>query len=277
MKKYTWLTKELLEQAYRQLGDFKKISQKYDVPRTTIEKYCKDFGIKTKPKIHYNVDDNIFANDTETSFYLAGFIAADGCIVQHKCNEPNCLSICLSEKDKDHLLKLKNMFQFTGPIKTNVAKHSNKNENWKDARQSKMNIYSKQIISDLKRFGIGPRKSLTYEFPEWLKSHILVNHFMRGYFDGDGSLFKTRECRRTQKYGPRLYEKMSFGLRGTNAFLLSFKNILGSQSITVPKFNNGIDQLVFSGNKQVREIVKFLYKNSTIYMDRKYNVAKELL
>jgi hypothetical protein len=46
------------------------------------------------------VDHNLFATDTEESFYLAGFIAADGSINQNKSDEPNYFSICLSRKDE---------------------------------------------------------------------------------------------------------------------------------------------------------------------------------
>jgi len=278
--KYEWLTKEVLEKDYSELGNFKLIAEKYHIPRSTVERYCKIFDIKTTPKISYDVNHSLFSTDIEESFYLAGFIAADGSINRNKSYDPNYISICLSRKDEDFLLKIKNILQFTGPIKITVAKHSKLNKKWNDVEQCRIDIYSKQIINDLKRFGIGPKKSLTYEFPEWLKSHPLVNHYMRGYVDGDGSFYTTSENRLTKKYGLKIYSKMTFALRGTESFLYSFKDILSHKKIatnSIPKFNNGIDQLKYSGNGHVEKISNFLYENSTIHMDRKYNLVKGLI
>lgn len=278
--KYDWLTKEILEKDYSELGNFKLIAEKYKIPRSTVERYCKVFDVKTTPKISYEVDHNLFSTDTEESFYLAGFIAADGCINQHKCSEPNYIRICLSKKDEMFLIKLKNVLKFSGPIKYITRKLSKYNKTWNDSEQISIDIYSKQIIKDLQRFGIGPRKSLTYGFPEWLVDHPLAHHFMRGYSDGDGSFYTISENRNTKKYGMRIQNKMCFSIRGTNSFLLSFKNVLFNHGIntkSLPKFNNGIDQLRYSGNRQTKKVASFLYKNFSICMDRKYNLIKELI
>lgn len=278
--KYDWLTKEVLEKDYSELGNFKLIAEKYKIPRSTIERYCKIFGVKTTPKISYEVDHNLFATDTEESFYLAGFIAADGCIYTHKCVEPNCMRICLSKKDEKFLEILKNILKFSGPTKHAIRKLSKYNKKWNDSEQVFIDIYSKQMINDLKRFGIVPRKSLIYDFPEWLINHPLVHHFMRGYFDGDGSFYIASEKIKTKKYGDTIQQKMCCSLRGTMNFLMSFKKVLSNSNIKTsssPKFNNGIEQLRYSGNKQVSKIASFLYKDFYICMNRKYNLVKEFI
>jgi len=278
--KYNWLTKEILEKDYSEFGNFKLIGLKYNIPRSTIERYCKILGVKTNAKISYTCDDDFFSKDNEDSFYLAGFIAADGCIYQHKCKEPNSIIITLSEKDKNHLILLKNKLNFNGPITNSINRHSKSNINWKDTTQSRFAIYSKKIIYDLKRFNIGQRKSLIYNMPDWLINHPLVNHFLRGYVDGDGSFFILHEKRKTKTKGISIYSKFVFGLRGTNEFLYSFKNILDRHNITtmsIPKFNNGIDELKYSGNIQVAKIANFLYKDATIMLQRKFDIVKGLL
>lgn len=278
VNKYDWLTKDILEQDYNKLGNFKLISEKYKIPRSTIEKYCKKFEIETTSKIRYICNDNIFSTNTEESFYLAGFIAADGCINKHKSKIPNSLTITLSKKDELFLDKIKKILEFSGPIKTITKKMNHLNVKWNDTEQVRINIYSKKIIKDLERFNIGQNKSLNYSFPEWIMNSSFINHFMRGYADGDGSFFITHEHRLTKKYGIRTYSKMSFGIRGTKMFLTSFKNVLSNNKIStksIPKFNNGIDLLKYSGNIQVKKVAQFLYKNSSIYMDRKYNLIKD--
>lgn len=279
--KYEWMTKEVLQRAYEELGNFKLMAEKYHVPRSTVERYCKLFGVKTTLKIRYTCDDDFFSKNTEESFYVAGFIAADGCINQHKSDEPNSITLCLSKKDESFLTKLKDILKFDGPITHVISRLSKYDDEWNDSEQARFTIYSKQIIADLERFGIGQRKSLTYEFPDWLMDHVLVSHFMRGYFDGDGSFHISTERRATKKFGMREYSKFVFSLRGTKPFLEDFSIMLWERadirSIAKPTFNNGIDMLRYSGNGQVAKVASYLYGGAHIYMERKFNIVKGLL
>ena len=49
-------------------------------------------------------------------------------------------------------------------------------------------IVSDKLSSALSKLGGTPRKSLTLEFPKFIPKH-LMSHFIRGYFDGDGSVW----------------------------------------------------------------------------------------
>lgn len=60
----------------------------------------------------YNVNENFFSLDTPESFYWAGFIAADGCILKNL----KVLEIGLGIKDKKHLKKFKSAIKYTGNI-----------------------------------------------------------------------------------------------------------------------------------------------------------------
>jgi len=280
--KYGWITREILEQDYDELGSFKLIAEKYDIWPSIVIYYCKKFGVKTVPKLSYTCNDGFFSKDTEESFYVAGFIAADGCILQHKSDEPNCLNISLSKKDEDHLIKLKKTLGFTGPIKYNTSKHSLINKNWNDVITARFSIYSKQMIKDLEKFDIGQRKSLTYKMPEWLTEHPLVRHFIRGYVDGDGSFYFGSSRSFSKKINEyKEYKKYNFSTRGTEQFLLQMKYIIDNNmdfsSKALPKFNNGIYQLCYSGTPLVAKIVQYLYRDATIFMSRKYEFVKDLV
>jgi hypothetical protein len=262
------LTQELLEKEYQELKSIKKIAQKYYVHYTTISKKFDQFGIKRDLRTFYCEDEHMFSKDTEKSFYLAGFIAADGCINKYK-NKQSRLSIFLSDKDTDFLQMLKNdLFRFDGKTYTSKIKNSKRNPAWNDTINCGFRITSNIICRDLERFNIVPRKSLIYRFPEWLTDHPLVHHFMRGYNDGDGCI------RIRDSYNAN---KLVFSLVGQPLFLETYKNILelNCEIINYDKFiqirNNGLGVLEYSGNIIVAKIADFLYKDATIFMDRKYH------
>lgn len=274
--KYDWLTREILEQDYAELKSFKLLAQKYCIPVAAVKWSCKRFGIKTTPKIRYTCYDDLLTTDTEKSFYVAGFIAADGSINQHRCREPNYVSICLAKADEQHLENIKNILAFTGPIKLSTRKLSEYNKNWNDSEQVRIDIYSKRLINNLKRFGIEGRKSLTYYMPGWLLVHPMVSHFIRGYFDGDGSFYVNKCRRQTRKYGIVEDKKMVFSLRGSEIFLNQVKDFLKLNSVAKPEFNNGIYLLRYSSNSHVSKISKILYTNANIFMNRKFDLVKDI-
>lgn len=252
------LTKTLLETLYNECGSANKIGKQLNISAGTIIKYLDKFNIKRKENSIYAINDKFFATNTEASFYWAGFIAADGCI------NNNRLALDLSAKDKDHLSKINNILSPGKILREAIVK-----EKYKIYRYS---IVSKQIISDLERFNIVPRKSLIYTFPKTLINHHLINHFMRGYFDGDGCF---------KQYYTKNTTQMKFNLLGTENFLLTYLDILKQcckikNDKKISKVRN-IYSLDFGGNNIVGEISIFLYKDATIFLERKYDKIKHLL
>ncbi len=232
-------------------------------------------GNQKKLYSKYSVNHNLFKEESERSFYLAGFIAADGCIRIAKTNKARNyinyrLQISLSKNDKDHLEKIKSLLEATNPIYDYEIKNSKRNTKWNDVWESKLLITSKEIVNDLKKFNVKPRKSLTYIFPKWLIKHPLCVHFMRGYFDGDGSFFINSELS---------YDRLCCSVRGTEKFLKTYKRImerLGNfKTKSKIQMNDRIGQLSFKGKFAIT-VRDCLYDNSTIYLDRKYKKSYEI-
>jgi hypothetical protein len=138
--------------------------------------------------------------------------------------------ISVSKNDEDHLKLVRNLLESTNPIKNYLIKNSKKNPKWNDVWESKLLITSKQIANDLIKFNIVPKKSLIYTFPKWLEKHPLKHHFMRGYFDGDGSFFINSELSNN---------RLCSSIRGTEKFLKTYKKIL--QKDCSFKCSNNID------------------------------------
>lgn len=272
------LTKELLQQEYEQLQSFRKIGERYKVSNETVRYYCKQYGIETNKLVKHSCDHYFFLKDNEESFYLAGFIAADGCVKERKNTSGNYryeLQIGLAKTDKEFLEMLRQTMKAESPIRDFLIKNSKRNPKWNDTWCSQLTITSKQMVEDLKRFNIVPRKSLIYTFPEWMKTHPLKHHFIRGYNDGDGSFYKPKLPE--GKYTEQMY----FSMRGTPEFLMDVRYILEQECSlekrdTPIRISSGHGCLEYGGNSIVNKIKDYLYKDSTIFLDRKYQIIKDI-
>ena len=85
-------------------------------------------------------------------------------------------------KDKNHLFKLREDIQGDMPIKESVRANNH---------SCYVDLNSIDICKDLNKLGIIPNKSLSLDINFNLIPINLISHFIRGYFDGDGSLCHT--------------------------------------------------------------------------------------
>lgn len=233
------------------------LGKKYGIRRQLISEILKSRGIDV---INYQnlsrINENIFDKiDTEEKAYWLGFIYADGCITF----EGNRLEIRLSSKDEDHLMKF-----------TNFIGDSCHYRHATDGIHSFVHysVRNKHIWNILNDYGCTPRKSLTVEFPnENIFKHLyLIRDFIRGYCDGDGSLgiYPIKNKNRSLE---------SLGFCGSKSFLYEMDKYFPSHSNVYEKKDNKIHVLKYAALK-ARQNSFFMYENSTIYMERKYNVFK---
>jgi len=151
------------------------ISQQYDVSKATIGRLVKKYGIVKLPYVKHFVDEMAFNIFTLESCYWAGFIAADGNLLKTS----NLLKIKLKYDDKDHILKF-----------CNFLKRDDKlfEETCDGHKQIGVFVCNKNIKNDLiNNFNITPAKSFTLQPPNKIPD-ALIQHYIRGYFDGDGSI-----------------------------------------------------------------------------------------
>lgn len=265
------LTKELLEKEFAELKSSKAIGRKLGVSGDTVSRYMEEFGLIPNKKVSYNCNHKTFSIDSEISFYLAGFIAADGCIKSKKGTTSKSLYIGLSNKDRKHLEKIRDTLGAEHPIGDYEVKNSKKNPKWNDTICSSITITSAQIYSDLQRFNITERKTHTLTLPDWMRDHPLRHHFIRGYIDGDG-------CFSSAIGRNRKVRQVFFSVRGTTQFLTSLRSILEAdlnleERTKDIRINNGIGVLEYGGNRVCKALAEYLYRDSTIYLDRKKEAA----
>jgi len=211
---------------------------------------------------------NITYFDTwsEEMAYILGFIAADGCIQERVIREKYVsylLSINLSRKDKLHLEKIRNIL---APDKK-IYDYLEYNKNGKIYEHSVLSIGSNYMCKQLMKLGIGPRKSLTLNFPKVSEEYL--SHFIRGYFDGDGCISKRKDGAWTLDFV------------GTYDFLKTLSEIIDKKfefkTRTISKKSNCEMYSIRYTTQQVINILTWLYDNETICLERKYNKYSELL
>src|SRR5699024_9205607 len=135
---------------------------------------------RQKYKINHNFFDEI---DTEEKAYWLGFLYADGCVREDR----GCFRLGLQARDVRHLEKFRESLDSNHTIK-----ETNKVTNEKIYYGNYIFIHSKKLVKNLVEKGCFENKSLTLKFPSYdIVPKHLIYHFIRGYFDGDGSVSYT--------------------------------------------------------------------------------------
>lgn len=161
-----------------------KIGMKLNISDWTVRNRLVKAGITIRPNRKYFFDENTFKDiDSEWKAYFLGFMFADGCIRK----DGNIAKISISKKDEEIIEYFAKKLG-RDKIKITVDKPK-KYKNRNNGEKINLLLCSKKLCSDLMNKGCTPQKSLTLDWPKNVPEH-LINHFIRGYFDGDGSISK---------------------------------------------------------------------------------------
>lgn len=258
------------------LSDIAKIAQdtkglmalkrKLNLLGVDTKKNMKRYGLKMSKALHkYSLDDTVFETiDSEEKAYWLGFLFADGYNHESKC----CIALRLQESDLEILEKFQKFLKTDCPIKsyercTRTGKHK---------KYYELSISSPKLSNDLAKLGCIQAKTHIVEFPSKVPK-LLIRHFLRGYFDGDGCVSVTRRKDRSIR-GKSM--RVQFTLTGRDEFIKKCQEYLCNFA-NIPKtaLNRTEDSstvsLHYSGINSVIKILNYIYGNSTIYMKRKYD------
>ena len=237
------------------------IAKQFKVSAGSLSEYLTSYypEIKVRGKADFN--ENVFDTiDTEEKAYWLGFIYADGTISSSPLRKEEGAKVqyqfelSLSSKDYEHLLKFSEFLGY------------NKEKVFCDDTRCRLSVYSKHLWNVLNCNGCTPQKSLTLRFPkkELFDNVFLIRHFIRGYFDGDGSV-----C-----YANKEHTMPAFHLLGTSQFLEQVKHYLNIEDVPLHILHpteQSITKYIQVGGKKALNLFKILYNDSIIYLDRKYN------
>lgn len=210
----------------------------------------------------YSCDIDYFSNiDTPEKAYWLGFIFADGFIGKNNSSER--FGISLSKVDEEHLYKFKNAINSTHPIRTYKVSNGYK----VGVDYCRIIIAEKKIVDDLIKQGCVYHKTDILEPPNIPK--ILRRHWIRGYMDGDGSIIV-----HNTKHG----DAYSIGFTGTDDVLnwimdelIDDKILNRRYPITKRRKGQIVSNISFGGNYLVKNYLDYIYKDASVYLQRKYD------
>ena len=212
-------------------------------------------GICRKYKYNENKFNTI---ETEEDAYWLGFITADGCIIKGKW-----LGINLAEKDTEHLFKFGKYLGLSNESARELIKSSFGGAYNKSNPISCVKVCCNSIINNLIDKGIIPQKS-GKEKPYICKTKELELAYIRGLIDGDGFLGSTQN---------------RIGIVGSYEICEYVYNYINNNIVNISnnhiREHGTIFKLEINNNEKSKIIIKTLYNNANIYLQRKYDLYLE--
>lgn len=216
-----------------------------------------------------NVNIDFFKKWSPGMTYVLGFFAADGGMF---INSEGSKYIQFVSTDKEILIKIKKLIH--SKHKIGIKKSSAYNPKWKKCYL--IQIGSKEMYNDLLKLGFTPKKDLTLRFPKVPNEYL--SHFVRGYFDGDGSVSFGTYKRKSRNNKITFYILTSF-VSGTKIFLSKLSKKLHltaniAKGYLGQKSHNSGYQLSYSTNDS-KKLFRYMYNDIGLgvdyYLERKYN------
>ena len=209
----------------------------------------------------YKVNESFFDEWSPTMAYVLGFWFADGYM-----RKDRSYRILFFSNDLQILRSIRGAMRSTHPIRKR-----------KDDQCWDINICSKKLFQQLERLGGIRRKSKIITFPRIPSPYM--RDFIRGYFDGDGSVFFVRYTRTKDKRRAR--ELRTNFTSGSREFLESLMKVLQYEiDLSLKKigvFNKGSSLKLGYGLRDSAALLRDMYyKNFPIGLYRKALFVKRI-
>ena len=276
----------------------KEIKGKLGVPRPTVTRWFRQFGvpcqsfkrmtkkrwqirlIKTlkhikKQKFQFDppclANKHFFKEWSPEMAYILGYFVADGCMF---VNPRGSHYIEFTSTDRESIQKIKTAMH----SQHSIGEREYNNPNWKIGYR--LQIGSKEMFRDLSNLGFQPNKSKVVRMPTIPKRFL--SHFIRGYFDGDGSIFfgaYKRNDRTTETLQFRITTSFASGskefLKDLQTLILKNTNLKGGCLSKKSKDKEDF-QLAFSTSDS-EKMFQFMYNGATkdYFLERKFNKFQE--
>lgn len=205
-----------------------------------------------KAQSYYTVDENFFTEiDTPEKAWVLGLFTADGHLSKGGTFRIGLL-------DEDVVLKVQRCFK---------SNHKINERTQKNGKRFYTFVFSHpRIRDDLRGLGFSSNKTFDCRLPSIPKE--LLPHYFRGWFEGDGTIVRSKRKRGSAKAQVRIV--------GTEGMCLDAAKIIGG---FVYKVKENMWRLNLDRVDQAEGFLKLIYDCSADHMrmDRKYRKWKEYL
>lgn len=239
--------------AYQQGQSAVQIAKRYGCSSTVVYRALKLLKVPRRtgghqpPTFKENHFDQI---DTESKAYFLGLIIADGSVCQPNKGGQKIFQIELLEQDKELIIQLCQQLQYpVSRIKTYQRKGR--------SATTKVCITSNRLAQSLSEYGVIANKAAYTKLPKLNKN--LMRHFLRGLYDGDGSIAKYRLV-----------------LTAGNTVILNqvrdhLVNALDLNPEAIKIYKTGERAWALSVNRKLerQSVMKYLYYDASVSMQRK--------
>ncbi len=225
---------------------------------------------KTKEN-QYDLDEHFFdCIDTEEKAYFFGILYADG----NTNRDAPKIVLSLQEDDRYLVEKLNSLVSKDRPVRKRGPSGYGS-----DKEQFQLEMYSQHMKDVLVGYGMVPAKSLVKVFPPVIMSasEDIQRHFIRGYFDGNGSVGIYKRKGRVNGFTTPVTivstKEMCEGIQTVISKHLLVNSYIHQQS--------GVEvntwRLTIQGSEDVKDLLKWMYKDATILMKRKQQKANKII
>lgn len=199
-------------------------------------------------------NSNIFKNiNTARKAYIIGMLLADGCINFKR----NAVMLSLSGEDGYLVQRIADILFKTKYI-VKSDKQSLKNPNHKD--RYKFYLVDKNICNSLKNLGFCQNKTVSNNFTIETIPLKFRRDFIRGFFDGDGSVYITNNS-------------LNVHFVGLESILIEIKKELEkigiSSNIYKCSSTDVVKELRFGDIKSIKKYYDFIYNTCSLFLSRK--------
>ena len=264
--------KDIVDQHLKNIS-LDTIAKQYGCSQPVIGNVVKNLGYTPNCR-RSNLNENFFdIIDTEEKAYWLGYLAADGTIrVREKeiskdgkqLSRGNSIHLKLSTTDEDHLKKLRDVICPNSELKYATSVVMTKKGNISTSYNVILNLYGNYIVSQIIDKGVGPRKTFTLSKPNI--DPKFYRHFIRGFFDGDGCCYVKKTTGKRKEH--LLSVRYSFACASKD-FRDFVSDVLRENGIESKSYGN-LNLIVIGGVDNNKRFFEYLYNDSTIYLNRKY-------
>lgn len=199
------------------------------------------------------INEEFFSELTPESAYVLGYIWADGTLTVSRGEE----RVFLSSRDKQIIEDIHNAMDSTSKI-----------TEYKDTYS--MSFGKPKLIQQLKSFGLTERKSTTAKFPIGVPKE-LMNHFVRGYFDGNGHFTY-------EKYKGEKRRLVSGFTMGSEEFANDLANYLHGEGLKLAivrkrdrrgEGGRGVYYDIRYYQRDTKRLAEMMYQDASLFLKRK--------